>query len=434
MTNRIIQINKISKLNSKSLSQNDSFSTIQYLDTSNITKNKILELQTLDVKKEKIPSRAKRKIERNTIIYSTVRPNQEHYGFFETPQDNLIVSTGFTTIDVIDKNIDPKYLYYLITQKTITDFLQNIGVNAVSSYPSIKPGDLGNLKFQIPESFQEQQKIAAALSALDAKIVLNNKINAELEAMAKTLYDYWFVQFDFPDKNGKPYKSNGGKMVYNEKLKREIPFGWSTFSIKELLGTSKNGDWGADEQSDDLMKVYCIRGADINALNGKTGNLEPPVRYIDINHKDRLLKLDDLIVEISGGSPTQSTGRIAHIGQTLFSRFETPIVCSNFCKAISMKKTEHSCLIKQYWNKLYEARIFFNFEGKTSGIKNLLFDQLIKDVYIALPDNDQLIQTYYAFSSRNDELMQNNLGENNKLSDLRDWLLPMLMNGQVTVN
>ena len=208
-----IEIGKISKLNLKSLSTSDCFDIIQYLDTGNITKNNILNLQILKPKKDKIPSRAKRRVKKNTIIYSTVRPNQEHYGFLENPENNLIVSTGFTTIDIIDENIDPKFIYYLITQKQITDYLHTIGMSATSSYPSIKPEDIGNLKFKISEKLADQQKIASVLSTLDAKIELNNKINTELEAMAKSLYDYWFVQFDFPDGNGKPYKSSGGEMV-----------------------------------------------------------------------------------------------------------------------------------------------------------------------------------------------------------------------------
>jgi type I restriction enzyme S subunit len=204
------------------------------LDTANITKNAISSLQELHFQKDKIPSRAKRKVRKNTIIYSTVRPNLEHYGFLENPADNLIVSTGFTTIDVHDKDVDSKFLYYLITQKNITDYLHGIGTNSTSSYPSIRPEDLGSLKFKVPPSFNEQKKIASVLSALDDKIELNNKINAELEQMAKTLYDYWFVQFDFPDANGNPYKSSGGAMVWSEELKREIPEGWGVKKLSDI--------------------------------------------------------------------------------------------------------------------------------------------------------------------------------------------------------
>ncbi|MFM6309431.1 MAG: hypothetical protein ACKPGB_14375, partial [Dolichospermum sp.] len=91
---------------------------------------------------------------------------------------------------------------------------------------------------------RKQKKIASVLSSLDDKIELNNRINSELENLAKTIYDYWFVQFDFPDENGKPYKSCGGKMVYNQELKREIPAGWEVKPLVEWICNDKGGDWG----------------------------------------------------------------------------------------------------------------------------------------------------------------------------------------------
>lgn len=343
-------------------------------------------------------------------------------------------NSGGSSADVLTihpkEGVDPRYIYYNLFQDHFFDY-----VMAAPKGTQMPRGDKNRvLDYPIPDfEIDDQQKIASVLSALDDKIELNNKINVELEQMAKTLYDYWFVQFDFPDVNGKPYKSSGGAMVYNKELEREIPKDWSAISIEELLATSKNGDWGEDAPHSNLMQVYCVRGADINALNGQSATLEPPVRYIRKDHTDRLLKPDDLIVEISGGSPTQSTGRIAYIGEKVFARFETPLVCSNFCKAISLKEKAHSYIVKQYWNKLYEAGIFFNFEGKTSGIKNLMFDRLIQDVHLAIPSDKKLIEEFHKISIKNDDLIQNNLLQNKKLAELRDWLLPMLMNGQVTV-
>lgn len=231
--NRLVKISDIAKINANSLTQNDNFQEIIYLDTGSITKNIISNTQKLNFNTDKIPSRAKRKVRDRTIIYSTVRPNQEHYGFLENPADNFIVSTGFTTIDISDAESDAKYIFYLLTQKYITDYLHTIGENSVSSYPAINPNDLANLKFSIP-NLKTQKSIAHILSTLDQKIAINNQINAQLEQMAKTLYDYWFVQFDFPNENGKPYKSSGGKMVYNDTLKREIPKGWEVKSLGEV--------------------------------------------------------------------------------------------------------------------------------------------------------------------------------------------------------
>ncbi len=256
----------------------------------------------------------------------------------------------------------------------------------------------GALKLQvlpIPDK-STQQKIASVLSALDSKIDLNNRINAELEAMAKTLYDYWFVQFDFPDKNGKPYKSSGGKMVWNEELKREVPEGWGVQKMSEWLDIDKSGDWGKDEAEGNFTKkVICFRGADINGLNGMD-ELKPPVRYILDKNSFKILKSHDLIIEISGGSPTQSTGRLAFITDATIKRFELPLICSNFCKPVSMRNKKLLYNFVYYWKSLYENGVFFGYEGKTSGIKNLLLDSFISSYYTVVPDKN-LVNKFYDF-------------------------------------
>jgi len=128
---------------------------------------------------------------------------------------------------VIDKSkADYEYVYYFL--RTQYNQLRNLSSGVRKNLNS---NDIKNFEIRLPENIYQQRKIAKVLSDLDSKIELNNKINADLEAMAKLIYDYWFVQFDFPDANGKPYKSSGGKMVYNEELKREIPVGWE---VKEL--------------------------------------------------------------------------------------------------------------------------------------------------------------------------------------------------------
>lgn len=155
--------------------------------------------------------------------------------------------------------------------------------------------------------------------------------------MAKTLYDYWFVQFDFPDANGNPYKSSGGKMIYDEKLKREVPESWEIDKLSDWIKNDKSGDRGKElEQGNYTQKVSCIRGADLNGLNGK-GKIKSPTRYILEKNIHKLLEINDLIIEMSGGSPTQSTGRLAFITKETLARFNNPIICSNFCKAVTLK-------------------------------------------------------------------------------------------------
>ena len=137
------------------------------------------------------------------------------------------------------KLLNNEYLYYYLNTKFVRKRINDLSKGAVQKCFFIS--DLNNLDIHLPESLNVQQEIAKVLSILDEKIELNNKLNDNLEQMAKTLYDYWFVQFDFPNENGKPYKSSGGKMVYNELLKREIPIDWEVKKLGKVLLTYLGG-------------------------------------------------------------------------------------------------------------------------------------------------------------------------------------------------
>lgn len=325
----------------------------------------------------------------------------------------------------IRKGINPRYGYYVLLNSKLQKRLRG------STQPFISYDLLNDVKVYLPEK-PTQDSIASVLTSLDSKIELNNRINAKLEAMAKTLYDYWFAQFDFPDKNGKPYKTSGGKMVWNEELKREIPEGWEVQKMSEWIDIDKSGDWGKDEEEGNFTKkVICFRGADINGLNG-LDELKPPVRYILEKNSFKILKSHDLIIEISGGSPTQSTGRLAFITDATIKRFEHPLICSNFCKPVSMRDKKLLYNFVYYWNSLYDNGVFFGYEGKTSGIKNLLLDSFISSYYTVVPD-EKIVDQFYDIMDNIQEKKQTTLAENQKLTELRDWLLPMLMNGQVKV-
>lgn len=291
---------------------------------------------------------------------------------------------------------------------------------------------LFNIQVNYPKDKLTQQKIAAVLSALDDKIELNNRINAELEQMAKTLYDYWFVQFDFPDANGKPYKSSGGKMVYNEVLKGKVPEGWEVTTFDDWIAETKAGDWGKDAREGNYTeRVYCIRGADINGLAGKA-EIKAPERFILKNNLSKNLRPNDFIIEMSGGSPTQSTARIALLTKKTLERFDTGVICSNFCKAVSLKEAKYIFNFQQEWQRLYDSGVFFAYEGKTSGLKNFLFDSFMTSYHIVMPDK-KIVEKYYEFVKPLEEKRQSGLQQNQQLATLRDWLLPMLMNGQATV-
>lgn len=338
-------------------------------------------------------------------------------------------------------SLDSGYLTYYLSTSVIKNWIVKQAVGA--TMPNLNTGILESVPFCGPDK-AAQEKISAVLSALDSKIELNNQINAEMEEMAKTIYDYWFVQFDFPISQeqaramgnpaleGKPYKTSGGKMVYNPTLKREIPQGWEVKVIADWIATDKTGDWGKDVvEGNYTLEVNCIRGADINGLNG-AGNVDAPRRFILFKNDHKLLSPFDFVIEISGGSPTQSTGRISPITDQTLERFSNPLICSNFCKAISLTDNSYFFNFAYLWSSLYSNGILFGWEGKTSGIKNLLFESFVSKYQVAEPPKE-LASRFYNFVEPLEGNKQLLLKENRELAQLRDWLLPMLMNGQVTV-
>ena len=175
-----IRLGDVIKTNCSSLKNGEYTDYANYLDTGSITENKIDSIQYIDLLKEKLPSRAKRKVKYNSILYSTVRPNQKHYGIIKNKPDNFVVSTGFTVIDAKEQKINPDFLFYLITQQHITDKLHAIAEQSVSTYPSIKSSNIEELCFNIPMDINEQQKIASILSSIDDKIELNTSLNNNL--------------------------------------------------------------------------------------------------------------------------------------------------------------------------------------------------------------------------------------------------------------
>lgn len=192
---RKIRLGDACVTNAESYSPKEKWKFVNYLDTGNITNNRVDSIQYIDVENDKLPSRARRKVKKNSIIYSTVRPNQRHFGIIKTKPENFLVSTGFAVIDVDADMLDADFLYYLLTQPTIVEALHAIAEQSTSAYPSIKPSDIEDLEIQIPE-LATQKKIADILGSLDRKITQNTEVNDNLEEQAQALFKSWFVDFE----------------------------------------------------------------------------------------------------------------------------------------------------------------------------------------------------------------------------------------------
>lgn len=182
---KITRISDICKTNPNTYSVSEKWSYVNYLDTGSITENSVSEIQHLVIGRDTLPSRARRKVVVDDILYSTVRPNQRHYGIVKDVVPNMLVSTGFAVIRVDKAKADADYLYYYLTQNDIVDGLHAIGEQSVSAYPSIKPSDIESIELLLP-SLPEQVEIGRTLKALDDKIANNTKINHHLEERSET--------------------------------------------------------------------------------------------------------------------------------------------------------------------------------------------------------------------------------------------------------
>ena len=185
------KLGEVIKTNVESIGKDYPYSKILYLDTGSITRNNIDQYQEFEL--DKAPSRAKRLVKQDDIIYSSVRPNQLHYGYITNPANNLVVSTGFVTITCNKEYIEPKFLYYYLTQENITEYLHSVAEASTSAYPSLKPSDIEFLDISLPP-LPEQIRIASILSSLDDKIDLLHRENKTLETMAETLFRQWFIE------------------------------------------------------------------------------------------------------------------------------------------------------------------------------------------------------------------------------------------------
>ena len=267
---RKIRLGDACKTNRDSYSPKEEWAFVNYLDTGNITDNRIDSIQYIDVKSEKLPSRARRKVKKDSIIYSTVRPNQRHFGIIKAQPENFLVSTGFAVIDTDAQVLDADFLYYLLTQSTLVEALHAIAEQSTSAYPSIKPSDIEDLEIEIPD-LVTQKKIADILGSLDRKITQNTEVNENLLQQLKAIFKHWFTdnpQLDAmsqvplidlcsvvtkgttPTTLGKPFVSEGINFIKAE-------------SILDSHTIDKNKFAFIDAETNDMLKRSVICSGDI---------------------------------------------------------------------------------------------------------------------------------------------------------------------------
>ena len=358
----------------------------------------------------------KDEVERGDILLTSEAPSGQ--AMIWNSDEKIILSQRLYALRVNKNLVDNNYLKYFIQspigQKSI------VRNNYGSTVSGISAKTFKNIKILIPD-LEKQQAISKILLAIDQKIQINNQINQELEAMAKTLYDYWFVQFDFPDQNGKPYKLSGGNMVYHPELKREIPEGWGVEKLGELIELER----GVTYAKSDIVEKTTNDAIGVLRATNITGNVMDlnDLVYLTkdkINNK-QILKQNETLIVMSSGSKE-------HLGKNAINYYEEVIGFGAFCSKIVPKK------YSTYINTFLQSSDFKGYLLKQSmgtNINNLTNSDIL-DCRIILT-NEEILDKFENMVEKNFKLISNNYIQNQQLTQLRDWLLPMLMNGQVII-
>lgn len=312
----------------------------------------------------------------------------------------------------VDKTIVyPKFMAFYLRSPLFRRTIINNTVMTLRA--SFNEAMFSYLEIMLPD-FDTQKKIGDFLYSLEKKKQINNQINQELEAMAKTLYDYWFVQFDFPDQNGKPYKSSGGKMVYNPELKREIPEGWGVAKVEDIAQTGSGG-------TPKSTNVSYYSNGEIPWIN--SGELEQTVitstsNFITEeglnNSSAKLFPSGTILVAMYGAT----AGKVSFL---TFEASTNQAICAIMLTDIRMRY-----YLKNVIEDLYQYLVKLS----TGSARDNLSQDMIKNIKVVIPSND-ILDRFYDFSNNIIKEITKKQQENEQLTQLRDWLLPMLMNGQV---
>ena len=357
------------------------------------------------------------------ILFNKLNVRFKRVWRIDSLEEHKLCSTEFLPLIIDETKVDYQYFFYLLISDSITNYLCGQNANTSGSHKRISPADLLEIPVKLP-SMPEQKAIGKILSDIDRKIALNKAINHNLVAMAKQLYDYWFVQFDFPNEDGKPYKSSGGKMVWNEKLKREIPEGWEMKELGELIIGYQQGLIRSNQQLSNLYDYPYLKMGDLNgegmysSLNIAKTNATP--REVE----QYSLKKGDFLINVRNSR--EIVGKTCVIDyvekNTLYNHMLVRLV---FVPNIS------SYYMNILFNTYYMNRLLDGLKQGTTTVIALYREDLNR-IPIIVATNDIMLK-FKTFCSSILDKKENIAKQLSFLTKQREELLPLLMNGQVTV-
>ena len=377
-----VRIGDLCKTNTKSYSPKEGWTFVNYLDTGNITKNVVDKVQYIDLSKEKLPSRAKRKVQHNSVLFSTVRPNQLHYGIIKSQPENFLVSTGFAVMDADAERLDPDYFYYLLSSNEIVEGLHAIAEQSTSAYPSIKPSDIENLEVDVPD-IKTQRKISAVLVSIDEKIHSNTEINKNLQAQAQTIYQHMII--DNADDSWTPGVLSDIAVI--------------------TMGQSPKGE------------SYNENGIGTVFFQGRAEfGFRFPTRRLYTTDPKRMAKANDALMSVR-----------APVGDMNVAYEDC---CIGRGLGAIRSKDGHQSFVLYTMLALREQLNVFNGEGTVFGSIN---HDALNSMPIDIPPQE-IMEQFEDIVAPMDAEIRNNYDEICRLQALRDSLLPRLMSGELDIS
>ena len=398
--------------------------------THKFDKDKLIAINTSDVENgimhdgtltaiEDLKGQFKKTVQKGDILFSEIRPANRRFALV-TKDDcaDYVVSTKLMVLRKYNNEVDLRYFYYCLTNQPFLDMLQRKAENRIGSFPQITFDLLSEYAFPVP-SLSEQEKIANIIFSLDHKIELNKQINDNLEAMAKQLYDYWFVQFDFPNEEGKPYKSSGGAMVYNERLKREVPIGWEVENLIDFAEIKNGATPSTADEANYGGDIVWITPKDLSDQQSKF-----------VYQGERNITKQGFDSCSTSMLPTNSVlmSSRAPIGLVSIAKHE---VCTNQGFKSFIPKSISDSIYLYYYIKHHIKQIEQLGTGTT--FKEVSRDDLCKFPILTIGAKDIYVQWIELQNGIADKQLALTK-EIAALTKQRDELLPLLMNGQATVN
>ena len=377
-----IRLGDACKTNTESYSTKEKWGFVNYLDTGNITNNTIDSIQFINLKNMKLPSRAKRKVRTDSIIYSTVRPNQRHFGIIKSQPENFLVSTGFAVIDVDTNILNADFLYYLLTQNTFVDNLHAVAEKTASAYPAIKPSDIENLEIEIPD-LATQRKIACILSSLDRKMVKNTEINKNLEQQAQAIYQQMFIDNASSD--------------------------WIEGTLNDIADITMGQSPSGSSYNEDGDGTIFFQG------RAEFGFRFPTVRLYTTEPK-RMARANDTLMSVR--APVGDLN-VAH----------TDCCIGRGLTAIHSKNNHQSFVLYTMFSLKKQLNVF-NGEGTVFGSIN---KNSLNEMPLLIPSSEK-VDEFEVLVAPMDATVRNNYDEICRLEQLRDSLLPKLMSGELDVS